>query len=252
MNLTAYLHRLGCMAEPRADHATLVALHRAHLLRVPFENLDIGWGVPIALDESRFYRKIVNAHRGGFCYELNGLFAWALRTMGFRVALLAAQVYRGDGSWAGDFGHLALRVALERPWLADVGFGDAFREPLALDEDAVQPQLDRDYHLAREGPYPLLYARLHGGDWLPLYRFQDELYHLSDFAGVCAFHQSSPDSPFACNRICSLALPQGRITLWNERFIETDFAGAKTERAITGESEWLQLLRERFGIERGR
>jgi len=67
-------------------------LHEAHLLAVPFENLDIVLGRAIVLDEASLWTKIVDHHRGGFCYELNGLFALLLRALGFQVDLLSAAV----------------------------------------------------------------------------------------------------------------------------------------------------------------
>ena len=78
----AYLDRLG-LGAPAADAAGLRSLHVAHLRRIPFENLDIHLGVPITLDEAAMYRKIVEHRRGGFCYEVNGLFGLLLRELGF-------------------------------------------------------------------------------------------------------------------------------------------------------------------------
>jgi N-hydroxyarylamine O-acetyltransferase len=250
VELAAYLRRIGCTFEPRADLATLRALHHAHLLHVPFENLDVHWDRPIVLDEPAFYRKIVGERRGGFCYELNGLFAWALRGLGFRVTLLAANVHRADGTLGGDFGHLALQVDLDHPWLADVGFGDAFREPLALDDDAPQVQIDRAYRLRRDGDLRVVDARLGEGDWQPRYRFALRGHALSAFAAACAMHQSAPDSHFRQNRVCTLALPEGRVTLWNLRLIETDLQGVRTERELPDWAAFYALASERFGLAR--
>ena len=84
------------------------------------------------MTKAAFCRKIVNEKRGGFCYELNGAFAALLRALRFRVTLLSGRVARQDGSYGPEFDHLTLRVDLEEPWLADVGFGDCFLEPLRL------------------------------------------------------------------------------------------------------------------------
>src|SRR6476661_9816152 len=108
---------------------TLRHLHHAHMLSVPFENLDISLGRKIICQEEGFLRKIIERLRGGFCYELNGAFAALLRELGFRVTLLSARVPRENGGNAPEFDHLALRVDLEEPWLVDVGFGDSFLEP---------------------------------------------------------------------------------------------------------------------------
>jgi hypothetical protein len=131
----AYLERIGYsgVTDPNSD--TLRALHRAHLFTVPFENLDIGLKRTIPCDAEAAVRKIVEQRRGGFCYELNGAFAWLLRALGFHVTLLSARVGRADGSLGPEYDHLTLRVDLDQPWLADVGFGDSFLDPLRLQPD---------------------------------------------------------------------------------------------------------------------
>src|ERR1039458_10379901 len=141
LNLLAYLERIGYSGSTEPSAETLRALQRAHMFAVPFENLDIHLGRPIVCDEDRFLHKIINERRGGFCYELNGAFSALLRALGFQVTLLSARVAGADGDTDGpDFDHLTLRVDLpgstnhgltaEVPWLADVGFGEGFLEPL--------------------------------------------------------------------------------------------------------------------------
>jgi len=129
VDVAAYLHRIHYRGPLAPTAETLRALHLAHHLAVPFENLDIHLGQPIILDEARFYDKIVRRRRGGFCYELNGLFAALLRELGFDVTTLSARVIDTQPGMIGpEFDHLVLLVQLEERWLADVGFGDSFRE----------------------------------------------------------------------------------------------------------------------------
>jgi N-hydroxyarylamine O-acetyltransferase len=151
IGIPAYLQRLHYTGLTVPTAETLRALHQAHLLAVPFENLDIHLGRTIALDEGAFYRKIVERRRGGFCYELNGLFAALLRRLGFDVTLLSARVVGADGRFGPEFDHLTLLVQLEERWLADVGFGEGFREPLRLDDPGEQAQTHGAYRLSREG-----------------------------------------------------------------------------------------------------
>jgi N-hydroxyarylamine O-acetyltransferase len=84
------------------------------MFQVPFENLDIARERPIRLTEEALWDKIVVQKRGGFCYELNGLFAWLLRQSGFDVSYLNARVYNGQGQLGIDFDHLARRCRLWR------------------------------------------------------------------------------------------------------------------------------------------
>jgi N-hydroxyarylamine O-acetyltransferase len=132
LNVPAYLDRIAYTGSLAPTFEVLRHLHRAHLLSVPFENLDIAAGRKIVCEENAFIDKIVERRRGGFCYELNGALAALLRAIGFQVTLLSARVPREDDSDGPEFDHLALSIDVEEPWLADVGFGDSFLEPLGL------------------------------------------------------------------------------------------------------------------------
>ena len=247
MNVATYLERIGYHGplEPTAE--TLRRLHLAHLYSVPFENLSIHWGEPIQLDDEALFEKIVTRRRGGFCYELNGLFAALLRALGFDVAMLSAGVGRATGDYSPDFDHMALRVNLEDRWLADVGFGDSFREPLRLDERGEQMEGDLAYRIEETGDGRLVLSRREeGGPWKPQYRFGLEPHVFADYAEMCHFHQTSPQSHFTQNRICSLATPDGRVTLSGMKLITTR-GGEKQERELD-EKEYAEALREIFGI----
>jgi N-hydroxyarylamine O-acetyltransferase len=112
MEIKAYLERIKYTNHIILDIQTLYDLHLAHMLAVPFENLDIGLKRPIRITEQAIYEKIVTKNRGGFCYELNGLFAWLLNQTGFNVTFLNARVYDREGNLGIDFDHLALLVQI--------------------------------------------------------------------------------------------------------------------------------------------
>ena len=132
MAISAYLARIRYSGPLNCTSETLKQLQLAHLLTVPFENLSIHAAEPIVLDETALFDKIVRRRRGGFCYEVNGLFAWLLKALGFEVAMLSAGVANDHGVFSPDFDHMTLLVRLDEPWLADVGFGDSFVEPIKL------------------------------------------------------------------------------------------------------------------------
>ena len=236
MTVSGYLARIGCALPAKPVAETLRSLHRAHLLTVPFENLDIHMGRPILLDEAAFYRKVVNEHRGGFCYELNGLFAWLLRELGFQVTLLSAEVARKSCGYSAGFDHLTLRVDLEEPWLADVGFGECFLEPIPLTAGG-----NGEYWLQEETGYWLLYRRES-----PQFRFRLEPHRLTEFADRCRYHQTSPQSSFTRERITTLATTDGRITLSGNRLIRTR-GEVRTEELLEPEG-CRQTLKREFGI----
>jgi N-hydroxyarylamine O-acetyltransferase len=149
-DVNAYLERINYRDSTTANLNTLRAIHRAHLLTVPFENLDIALGRKIALDEETLTRKIVERRRGGFGYELNGAFAALLRSLRFHVSLLSARVARNEGEGP-EFDHLCLRVDLDEPWLVDVGFGESFLEPLRLQTKVDQSDPVGTFRIEQSG-----------------------------------------------------------------------------------------------------
>ncbi len=246
----AYLRRVEYGGSRRPSLEVLRGLHLAHMWQVPFENLDIHLGREIALSEESLYRKVVEDRRGGFCYELNGLFAALLSVLGFQVRLLSARVVGADGLPGPEFDHLALLVDVgQRQLLADVGFGDSFREPLALQSGTSQTQVGVSYRLEKaSGEWSLLARAAGAGEgWRPSYSFTLEARRLDQFQEMCRHHQSSPDSPFTRNRMCTRATPDGRFTLSGMRTTET-VHGRRQQSELEGEAEFWQVAEERFGI----
>lgn len=250
MDLERYLQRLGAERPSAPDAEGLSRLHEAHLLAVPFENLSIIWGEPIVLDEEAIFRKVVDARRGGGCLELNALFAWALRALGFEVELLSGRVRREQGDFGPDFDHLCLRVrAGGEAWLADVGFGDSFRRPLRLAAAGLHVEGRRAYALRRAAEDLELVRREAEGPWEPQYRFSLVPRGLEEFAGMSAYHQTAPDGPFTKRRLCSIATAEGRVTLTDGSLVRTTAEGGRTETPIPDESTWAHALRTHFGIQ---
>jgi len=247
LNVSSYLNRISYDGPTAPTIEVLRALHRAHMLGVPFENLDIALGHKIVLNEEALLRKIVDHRRGGFCYELNGAFSALLRALGFQVTLLSARVARPNGGEGPEFDHLALRVDLDEPWLADVGFGESFVEPLRLKAGIEQLDPAGNFRLVQlEDRFQMERYEPDGG-WKRQYSFSLHPHELRDYSRMCRHHQTSSDSSFTRNRICSLALPDGRITLSEMNFIVTR-NGRREERMLNSEQERSALLQDQFGI----
>ncbi|HEY6101056.1 MAG TPA: arylamine N-acetyltransferase [Anaeromyxobacter sp.] len=250
VDVERYLRRLGVERPAAPDAEALARLHEAHLLAIPFENLSIAWGEPISLDEGEHFRKIVERGRGGGCFELNALFAWALRAVGYEVELLSARVRRDDGGFGPPFDHMCLRVrADERPWLADVGFGDSFRRPLPLDRGEVHEEGRTAYALRPAGGELDLVRREGDGPWAPQYRLDPRPRRLDEFAPMSCFHQT--EGPFTKRCVCTLATAWGRITLTDRALVRTTFDGVRTEEPVEDEAAWGAALRAHFGMARG-
>lgn len=251
MDVSSYLARIDYRGPRDVSAETLRELHKTHLLAVPFENLDVHFKRAIVLDEEKLVAKILAERRGGICYELNSAFYSLLSALGFRVSMLSAGVARDEGGFDPPFDHMALLVHLEERWLADVGFGDSFREPLRLDLRGEQDQNGESYRIVEAEEQDLIVERRESESWKPQYRFTLDPYKLDDFDEMCRYHQTSPESPFTQKRVCTRATPDGRITVSGMRLIVTD-RGEKQERELASHEEWLAALRAHFGIELNR
>lgn len=248
IDIDAYLARIGLTRRPAADLVGLRALQVAHLTHVPFENLDILAGRPISLEIAALETKIVGVRRGGFCYELNGLFASLLEALGFRVTRLAAEVWsRDDATWGPPFDHLVLRVDLHGPWLVDVGFGDGFPEPMELRDGAEAHDVGgRVFRLAGDrAGWLLCELPVEVGVPIALYRFTESPHDLADFAATCRWQESK--SPFFTgHRVVEISTPDGHETIFDDHLIV--HAGTERTTRQVMEDEVPALLRDLFGI----
>ena len=181
-------------AAPTLDALAELAL--AHLYSVPFENLDIAAGRRLSVELEAIHDKVVTRRRGGFCYELNGLFAGLLRELGYDVTLLAAEVPEPrDGGPRHDRAHLVLLVALDGPRLVDVGWGEAYRRPFALraGNEHADPHLGT-YRLEEQDGRWQVREWQNDAPSRVAYRFDLTPHELRDFAEACRWQET--ESPF--------------------------------------------------------
>jgi N-hydroxyarylamine O-acetyltransferase len=241
--LDRYLDRIGADRPEHPDAGALARLQERHLRSVPFENLDLHLGVPIVLDEGALFEKVVDRRRGGFCYELNGLFAAALRALGFAAHPLAARVIGPDGGLGPVFDHMAVLVELDEPWLADVGFGRFSLRPLRLGTREEQRD-PAGVFTVTDAPLGDVDVRMDGR---PQYRLELRPRPLADFEATCWWQQTSPQSHFLQGPVCSLVTDRGRVTLSGRLLVET-VDGVRSERTVDDDAEVTAIFRERFGI----
>lgn len=249
MNVEKYLSRIGReRRDIRCDLDTLRTLQLQHLLHVPFENLDIHWRVPIVLDTERFYEKIVEKRRGGYCYELNGLFNELLKALGYHTHLVSGRVFMGDKSYSSDFDHLGVVVKIgDEEYLADVGFGDFASVPLKVDPSDEQHDREGIFYVrpTEHGAFEI--EKFADGKWIPELLFGRSSHELQEFAERNEFQQHSPDSHFTKKRICSILTFDGRKTLTNAKLIVRT-KGERVETDIASEDEFDSVLLREFGI----
>jgi N-hydroxyarylamine O-acetyltransferase len=243
-DLNAYLDRIGYTGSRAPTLETLTAIHRAHLMTIPYENLNLHIGRDLPLGQAQAFEKIVGQKRGGWCCEMNGLMAWVLTEMGYVVSLLASGVMeqpQGDGS---EGEHLVLLVRIDgRSWLVDVGFGNGIFEPIPM-EVGSYTQGSLTYALSRSGDVWFFKNHQYGGAGFVFTLTPREMPH---FTEMCRFLQTDPTGRFVTKTICFRFTEQGYDMLIGA--VLTSVTGADvSERVIESQAEYEQALAEKFGL----
>jgi N-hydroxyarylamine O-acetyltransferase len=247
MDIEFYLKRFHALSFKEVSLQNLGQLQNMHLQHIPFENLDVIRKRPIYLNLKTIYDKIVVHYRGGYCYEVNGLFHALLKELGYDAHLISATVLRPTGKWAKADTHAAILVNLEQPYLVDVGFGAACpRLPIPLN-GIEQTDVGAAYSIIRVNDQQFDLVLETGNEKRTLYRFNNEQKSLIDFHEGCVFNQVSKDSSFTHHDVVTKATPTGRITLTDKTltFIENDLR----KKVELTETEKQQTLRELFSIQ---
>lgn len=253
LDLDAYLARIGGdngrLGELAPDLRTLTALHRAHVLSIPFENLDVALGRPVPLDLKSLQSKLVRRRRGGYCYEQNSLLAAALERIGFQVAGRGAR-NRTRGATLLPVTHALLVVEIEgEQWLTDVGFGwQGPLEPVPLRAGARVEQGGWTFGIGVEGEgiHVLRSLRPHG--WTDLYAFSPQTLYPGDFTVMNHFSSSHPESRFLGQVVAQRPGVDVRRALVRETLTTVGTDGGTEERVVTAD-ELAATLERDFGIE---
>lgn len=242
--LARYCARIGYDGPRLATLDVLRAVHRAHLLTIPYENLDIHLGRPLTLDRDAAFAKLVDEGRGGWCYEMNGTLGRVLEAMGFDVGYVSGAANRVRSGEAADDNHLVLVVTLDRPFIVDVGFGDGFLEPLPL-EPGRYAQGFVEFGVSRAGDWWRVHNHEYGG--AESFDFTLQPRTLESFAAKCHELQTSPDSSFVKSTVCERWRPDGLVMLRSATLREVTAAGVR-DRVITDPGDYARVLRDGFGL----
>ena len=245
--LDDYLNRIGFSGPLAADAATLARLMRAQLFSVPFENLDVQAGKVVSMTPEDIVQKIVYQPRGGYCYEVNGLFAMALQAIGLPYCLLAARpmfypVRRPKT-------HMVLLVRADgRDWLCDLGFGSyGIRAPMALDVlDTPVAQDDDQFRLSRDADGVYLLQAWVDGQWANQYGFDLHPQEWIDFAPANYLNSTHPEAIFVQKRLVVLHTPQGRKILLGDSLKRIE-NGVTRQHSVPAEQAD-RLLVEEFAL----
>ena len=243
----AYLDRLGLQSPPAPGEDSLESLHRAHVYTVPFENFDIHLGRGISLDPADLFRKIVTGSRGGYCFELNGLFQQLLTALGYRVVTLLARVHV-RGTPTARHHQVSLVTINGREWLADVGFGgNGLRASIPYELNTIRSQDGIEFRLIDVPPWGTMLQVLENGEWKNLYSFSREFVHAADIISGNFYTSTSPGSHFTWLRIAALPNPEGKVTLVDFDLTVQTSDNTETITLQPG-ATYLDIIREYFGI----
>lgn len=245
-SLQDYLRRIGFEGPVRADLATVSGLMRAQLRTVPFENLDVRAGRGISLAPEAIVDKLIHRHRGGYCFEVNGLFGLVLTALGVDFRFLACRPMTMPIRRPRT--HMALLVCLEgEDWLCDLGFGShGMREPMRLEDRGEIRQGHERFQLIRTDHVEYLFRTQVEGEWADQYGFNLCPQDWVDFQPANWFTSTHPQTLFTQHRIVVRQTPEGRIILFDDR-LETLTQGVSETRTVT-ESELPSLLADLFGL----
>lgn len=246
--LDDYLERIAYNGTLAANEDTLRGLHEAHVFHVPFENLDIHLGRPISLELDALVEKVVHKRRGGYCYEMNGLFAAALEALGFKVTRLIGRIMFGVTEIRPRSHQVSLVEVDGRRWLCDVSYGSrGLLAPMPLETGLVERQYHDTFRLIEDDFYGyILQAELSDG-WNSLVGFTLELQHPVDYRLPNYWNSTSPDSNFVRNRIVAMPTPEGRLTLTNME-LKARRNGELWTQIAADEGAYRAMLRDYFGL----
>ena len=247
LDLQAYLNRIGFIGEVTLTTKTLFELATLHMYHVPFENLDIHYSKSIDLKIDELFQKIVLQNRGGFCYELNGLFCAFLVQLGFDAYMVSARVYIQDKQYSPEFDHMAIWVSIgDLKYLVDVGFGDFIIEPLQIIPEIIQSNTSGKFVINALTEKLFRVYKLQNEKMIPQYQFSAQSHPMKDFVPRSIFHQMSPFSHFTKKKLISKAVDGGRITL-NKTILKITKNDVKEETEFEA-FQFEEMLLLHFGL----
>ena len=261
MTVDRYLRRIGYEGSQEPVLATLKAVQKAHLTSVPYENLDLLYRRECSLAVEALYDKIVIRRRGGYCFELNGLFAWLLRQLGFQVTEFFGRWLIGEPLAVPKRRHRILLVELpEGRYLADAGVGRVCPlTPLRLEADAIQEREGVNYRIVADPVHGWIVQVEADNGFANFYSFTEDPQQAIDFAYPHYYCATHPDSPFLVKTLVHLATAQGRNSIVDAFDPETGLKarlfrigqgdGRIKEFLARTEAEFQAGLWEYFGID---
>lgn len=248
VNIDRYFERIGYEGPVKISLDTLQALHKKHAQTIPFENLNPLLGIPVNLDIDSLEQKIVNQNRGGYCFEQNLLFLYALKAIGFKAKGLAARIrWNKADNEVTPLSHMLLLVEIgNNQFLADVGFGNnTLTGPLLLAPGKVQQTPHEPRRIIRKNDNFLMQILI-DDEWKNLYQFDLREHFLPDYKITNWYLSNHPESHFVTGLIAARPEPGRRYTLRNNIFSIHHINGETEKKELKSVEELREVLEKIF------
>ncbi len=215
LSVQAYLDRMDYKGPTDISLKTLSALQETHLQNVPYENLDLLAKKPISLAIESIYDKVVVRKRGGYCFELNGLFGWLLQKLGFNVTEYSGRWLKDEPIEVPVRRHRILIVKIDgKSYITDVGLGHfGSRWPIWFKEGEEQDQDGEKYRVVAHKKMGWVVQIFEKQQWGNLYSFSEDLVQPIDFLQPNWYCSTHPESIFIHFTMVYRRTPEGRTTI---------------------------------------
>lgn len=220
LDVNAYLSRINYDGPLDVNIDTLAALQEHHLHTVPYENFDILRRIPLSLEIPNLFDKIVVRRRGGYCFELNALFSWLLRELGFAVTDYFARFWRDEPNTPPKRRHHVLQVEVDgKLYLCDVGVGGIVpRRPIQMTEGLIHEQGDEYYKLECDSSFGWMLYEKKRDEWSSIYSFTEEPQLPKDYIMASYWCEHAPESIFINDAMAAIRTKDGRHSIAGKEF----------------------------------
>jgi len=249
--ISRYLERINYTGAVAPTKEVLFSLHERHVFSVPFENIDIKNGNLVTTDPQVNFTKIVENRRGGYCFEVNSLFASLLEAIGFDVSYHGSRVWYGYDTKMGmrPRAHQILIISVDGDeYLVDVSFGNGMILPLLINSGDPQGQYGRTYRISADPVLGALVEQKVSGGWIPLFSFTREICYPSDYEVANYYACSNKNSLFTQKLICTMPDYECRRVSIDGEYSEVSNEGRHTLK-IADEAHLVDLLLSKFDID---
>ena len=196
------------------------------------------------------FNKLILHNRGGICFELNGLYAWLLESLGFNFVSFAGRFINKINVYQMRQ-HRNMCVTINgKRYITDVGVNsESPRIPLLLEEQRVQSDGISQYKFTRDEFWGwLLWQKEKGKPWKRMLGFTEEPQLEKDYVFPSFWCDAHPDSPFNKEKELSIFREDCNITI-RGNFLKFYLSGrVKYRYKIKNGADLKEVLWEYFGI----